>query len=138
MKVYCKLLAAAVIVFLVPSAARASIGGNAIPKYSYGQIWSSNQTMDVIPTTSASGNVWGVRCIIPSTNDSVDVKFTVDGGTVRTITLDPLYFEVDANGNHTSGWIPTNIAFSTSIRVQIHNTSLTTGTINCWASWGTN
>jgi len=138
MKVCCTLLVAAVIVFAVPSAARASVGGNAIPKYSYGQIYAPNQTIDVIPTTSASGNVWGVRCIIPSTSDPVDVKFTVDGGTVRTITLDPLYFEVDANGNHVSGWIPTDIAFSTSIRIQIHNTSLTAGDINCWASWGTN
>lgn len=138
MKTYCKLLVAAVIVFALPSAVRASVGGNAIPKYSFGQIFAPNQTIDVIATTNGSGNVWGVRCIIPSTSDSVDVKFTVDGGTVRTITLDPLYFEVDDSGNHVSGWIPIDVAFSTSIRVQIHNTSLTAGSINCWASWGTN
>ena len=138
MKICCKLLVAAVVVFVLPSAARASVGGNAIPKYSFGQLYTANQTVDLIPATSASGNVWGVRCLIPSSSDPVDVKFTVDGGTVRTITIDPLYFDEEESGKFTSGWIPMNIAFSTSIRVQIHNTSLTTGSINCVASWGTN
>ena len=138
MKVCCKLLVAAVLVFAVPSAVRASVGGNTTPKYSFGQIFAPNQTIDLIPSTSAAGNVWGVKCIIPSTSDPVDVKFTVDSGTVHTITLDPLYLEVDGSGNHTTGWVPMDIAFSTSIHVQIHNTSLTTGSINCFASWGTN
>src|SRR4051812_3399781 len=137
MKVCCKLLVAVAIVFLVPSAARASVGGNAIPKYSYGQIFAANSTVDLIPSTNGSGNVWGARCIISNTSDAVDLKFTVDGGTVRTITLDPLYFEQDAIGQLVSGWIPMDIAFSTSIRVQMHNGSVI-GTINCWASWGTN
>jgi hypothetical protein len=137
MKVCCKLLVAAVIVFVVPSSAQASVGGNAIPKYSFGQIFAPNSTTDLIPSTNGSGNVWGARCIISTTGDPVDIKFTVDGGTVRTITLDPLYFEQDAIGQVVSGWIPMNVAFSTSIHVQIHNGS-TSGTINCWASWGTN
>jgi hypothetical protein len=139
MKTLLKLLVAAAIVFVVPSAARAaSVGGNTIPKYSYGQIFAPNSTVDVIPSTSAAGNVWGVRCIIASTSDTVSVNFTVDGGTVRTLTLDPLLFEAEANGKLVSGWIPLDVVFSTSIRVQIHNTSLTTGTIDCWAAWGTN
>jgi hypothetical protein len=137
MKIYCTLLVAAVIVLLMPSAAQASVGGNAIPKYSFGQIFAASQTVDLIPTTNGSGNVWGVRCIISNTNDVVSVKFTVDGGTVRTITLDPLVFEQDATGQLVSGWIPMDIAFSTSIHVQIQNGAVI-GTINCWASWGTN
>jgi hypothetical protein len=140
MKTGFKLLMAATIVLVVSSAAQAAtVGGNAIPKYSYGQIFAPNQTIDVIPSTSSvSGNIWGVRCITSSTSDSVAVNFTVDGGTVRTITLDPLLFEADANGRLISGWIPLDVTFSTSIRVQIHNTSLTAGTIDCWAAWGTN
>jgi hypothetical protein len=137
MKICCTLLVAAVIVFVVPSAAQASVGGNAIPKYSFGQIFSPSSTVDLIATTSGSGNVWGARCIISNTSDAVDLKFTVDGGTVRTITLDPLNFEQDAIGQLVSGWVPLNVAFSTSIHVQMHN-GATTGTINCWASWGTN
>jgi hypothetical protein len=138
MKTLSRLLMAAVIVLVLPSAVQASIGGNAIPKYSYGQIFAPNQTIDVISTTNGSGNVWGVRCITSGTSDSVAVNFTVDGGTVRTITLDPLLFEADANGRLVSGWIPLDVAFSTSIRIQIHNTLLTAGTIDCWAAWGTN
>lgn len=138
MKTLSRLLMAAVIVLVLPSALQASIGGNAIPRYSYGQIWAPNQTMDVISTTNGSGNVWGVRCITSSTSDSIAVNFTVDGGTVRTINLDPLLFEEDNNSRLVSGWIPLDVAFSTSIRIQIHNTSLTAGTIDCWAAWGTN
>ena len=137
MKVCCKLLIAVVVVFVLPAAAQASVGGNAIPKYSFAQIFSPSSTIDLIPSTNGSGNVWGTRCIISNTSDAVDIKFTVDGGTVRTITLDPLSFEVDGIGQLVSGWIPMDIAFSTSIHVQIHN-GATGGTINCWASWGTN
>jgi|tagenome__1003787_1003787.scaffolds.fasta_scaffold17311497_1 hypothetical protein len=140
MKVWLKLLVAAVIVFAMPSAARASIGGNAIPKYNYAQIYATTSTVDLIPSTNGSGNVWGIRCIFPNTyfGPSVDVKFTVDGGTVRTINLDPAYFDQDVNSRYLSGWIPMNIAFSTSIRVQLSNVGHGTSTIDCWASWGTN
>jgi hypothetical protein len=140
MKISLKLLVAAFVLLVLPSAVQAAtVGGNAIPKYSYGQIFAPNQTVDVIPSTSSvSGNVWGVRCITSSTSDSVAVNFTVDGGTVRTITLDPLLFEADANGRLISGWVPLDVTFSISIRVQIHNTTLTAGTIDCWAAWGTN
>ncbi|HZF12031.1 MAG TPA: hypothetical protein VFE33_24865 [Thermoanaerobaculia bacterium] len=137
MKVFCKVLVVTVIAFVLPSTARASIGGNAIPKYSFGQIFAASSTVDLIPSTNGSGNVWGARCIISNTSDAVDLKFTVDGGTVRTISLDPLYFEQDEAGQLVSGWIPLDVAFSTSIRVQMQNGAVI-GTINCWASWGTN
>lgn len=138
MKTWSKFLLAAVAVLVLPSAVQASIGGNAVPHYSYGQIFAANQTIDVVSTTSGSGNVWGVRCITSSTSDTVGIIFTVDGGGTHTITLDPLMFESDASGRLRSGWVPMDIAFSTSIRIQMHNTTLTSGTIDCWASWGTN
>jgi hypothetical protein len=138
MKTWSKLLLAAAVVLVLPSAVHASVGGNAIPKYSYAQLFAPNSTVDLIPTTSGSGNVWGIRCITSSTSDSIVVTFTVDGNPSHTITIDPLLFEVDPNGRLISGWLNLDVAFSTSIHVQIHNTTLTAGTIDCWASWGLN
>jgi hypothetical protein len=140
MKVWLKLLVAAAIVSILPSAAQAAVGGNAIPHYNYAQIFAVSSTVDLVPSTNGSGNVWGVRCIFPSTGAGSGVKllFTVDGGTVRTITLDPTYFDQDVNSRYLSGWTPMDIAFSTSIRIQMNNTGLGTSTIDCWASWGTN
>ena len=139
MKTWSKLLLAAAVVLVLPSAVHASVGGNTTPKYSYAQLFAPNSTVDLIPNaTSVSGNIWGIRCITSSTSDSVAVNFTVDGNPVRTITLDPLLFEVDPNGRLISGWLNLDVAFSSSIHVQIHNTSLTAGTIDCWASWGLN
>lgn len=139
MKASLKLLVAILAVFLIPSAAMASIGGNAVPQYSHGQIFATNSTVDLIPSTSGSGNVWGVQCIMQSTGAAVTVKFTVDGGTTHSITVDSTAFAQEETGHPVSGWIPMNIAFSTSIHVQLNNTGLGTATtIDCWASWGTN
>jgi hypothetical protein len=138
MKTWSKLLLAAAVVLVMPSAVHAAVGGNAVPKYSYAQLFAPSSTVDLIPTTSGSGNVWGIRCITSSTSDPIVVTFTVDGGTSHAITIDPLLFEVDPNGRLISGWLNLDIAFSTSIHVQIHNTTLTAGTIDCWASWGLN
>jgi len=140
MKVSFKLLIVILGVLLVPSAAQASIGGNATPRYSFAEIFLSNSTIDLVPTTNGSGNVWGVKCIFPSTagGASLLVKFTVDGGTTNAITLDPTFLETDSSGRFVTGWIPMDIAFSTSIRVQLSNVSLGTARDDCWASWGTN
>jgi hypothetical protein len=140
MKIWLKLLVVTATLFAMPSIAQASVGGNAIPKYNYVQIYATSSTVDLIPTTNGSGNIWGIRCNFTSTafGPPVDVKFTVDGGTVRTITLDPSYFEQDAGSRYVSGWIPMNIAFSSSIHVQVSNVGHGTSTVDCWASWGTN
>ena len=140
MRTWLKLLTLAVLVLALPSAAHAAIGGNAIPKHNYVQIFATSSTVDLIPTTSASGNVWGIKCNFTTTafGPPVDVKFTVDGGTVRTITLDPQFLEQDGGGRYVTGWIPMDIAFSTSIHVQVSNVGHGTSTVDCWASWGTN
>lgn len=140
MKIWFTLVIAAVLVLALPSASQASVGGNAIPHYNHGQIFAVSSTVDLVPSTNGSGNVWGVKCIFPSNagGASVNVQFTVDGGTTRTITLDPTYFEQDEFSRFSSGWVPMDIAFSTSIRIQLNNTGLGTATIDCFASWGTN
>lgn len=140
MKVWFKLLIAAVIALVLPGMASASIGGNAIPHYSFAEIFSANSTIDLVSTTNGSGNVWGVKCIFPSTASGATllVQFTIDGGTTRTITLDPTFLEIDDNGRFVTGWIPMDLAFSTSIRIQLSNVSQGTARDDCWASWGTN
>jgi hypothetical protein len=130
------LLMIAVALLVAPVAALAS---NTVPKYSYAQIFTSNSTVDLIPTTSAIGDVYGIKCIFPSSagGASVNVKFTVDGGTTHTITIDPTFLEQDEGSQYVSAWVPMDIFFQTSIHVQLNNTSLGTATINCWASWAT-
>ncbi len=141
MKVCLKLVIAAAVLLALPSASRAAtVGGNAVPHYNHAEISSANSTVDLIPLTNGAGNVWGVMCVFPSTagGASVNVEFTVDGGTTHTITLDPTYFPQDENDKFMSGWVPMDITFSTSIHVQLNNTGLGTATIECFASWGTN
>jgi hypothetical protein len=129
------LLMIALAALVAPAAALA----DTVPKYSYAQISTSNSTVDLIPTTSATGDVYGIKCIFPSSagGASVNVKFTVDGGTTHTITIDPTYLEQDEGSQYVSAWVPMDIFFQTSIHVQLNNTSLGTATINCWASWAT-
>jgi hypothetical protein len=120
---------------LIPAVANAAV----TPKYNAANIFVANTTIDLIPSTSGSGNVYGISCVFPSNalGASVKVITTVDGGTSTNFIIDPttLEREADLAGQFVSGWIPFNIPFSSSIRVQLNNTSLGTASINCWASW---
>jgi hypothetical protein len=123
MKLRLTLIIVAAIALALPFASQAAtVGGNAVPHY------------------NGSGNVWGVKCIFPSNagGASVNVQFTLDGGTTRTITLDPTYYEQEEFSRFVSEWIPMDLTFSSSVRIQLNNTGLGTTTIDCWASWGTN
>jgi hypothetical protein len=135
-------LTALLCAFIIPALALAADPGNAVPKYNVATISLSNTTVDLIPSTSASGNVRGIKCLFPSNGAgaAVKIKTTVDGGTTTSFTIDPTLLEQESNaaGQYLSGWIPMNIQFTTSIQVQLNNTGLGTATINCFASWGTN
>jgi len=136
-----KLALTAALCAFIPSLAFAADPGNVTPRYSAATISLSNTTVDLIPSTSAAGNVRGIKCIFPGhTGASVKIKTSVDGATATSFTIDPtnLERESDSAGQFTSGWIPMNIQFTSSIQVQLNNTGLGTDTINCWASWGTN
>jgi len=126
----------------IPALAHAADPGNVTPRYSAATIFLSNSTVDLIPSTSAAGNVRGIKCIFPDNagGASVKIKTSVDGATATSFIIDPtnLEREADLAGQFTSGWIPMNIQFTSSIQVQLNNTSLGTANINCWASWGTN
>lgn len=134
-----RLVCALALLVLIPAAAHA---GNETPKYSAATIFTSNSTVNLIPSTSGSGNVRGIKCIFPSTASGASVKviFTVDGGTATSFIIDPTNLEREEalGGQFTSEWIPMDIEFFSSIQVQLNNTLLGTASINCWASWGLN
>jgi hypothetical protein len=115
---------------LVPVMASASGVG-----YSYAQIYQSNSTVDLVPSTSGSGSLNGIKCIFPN-SAAVKVTVTIDG-TASSFTIDPSDFERESNGagQYLSGWIPMSNFFATSLHITLNNTNLGTATINCWASW---
>jgi hypothetical protein len=122
------LLPALALFLLLPAAASAQ-------QYSYAQVYLANSTVDLIPSTSASGQVNAIKCNFASDSD-VKVEFTVDGNA-SSFTMDPTFFERESSGagQYLSGWIFVNVGFASSIHVQLNNTGLGTSTINCWASW---
>lgn len=131
----------------VPSLAMASIGGNAFPEYnSAGTGTLVNTTVDLIPLTSTvSGNVWGLQCVFASgtTVGTDNIKFYVDGSAARTIQVSGLSYPQESNaaGQWFTGWIPMNIAFTSSIHVTVDNTpqgNYEAVAVNCFISWGKN
>jgi len=124
---------------LIPAAGHA---GNLTPQYSAATISLANTTVNLIPSTSGSGDVRGIQCYFPSTAGGASVKviFTVDGGTSTSFIIDPTFLERESSGagQFVSGWIPMDIEFNSSIQVQLNNSLLGTTTIRCWAAWGLN
>jgi hypothetical protein len=130
MKLKQLLLVCASCLLLLPAAAAAQT-----IEYSYAQISLANSTVDLIPSTSATGSLMGIKCNFAADTD-VKLEFTIDGNASSFI-IDPTYFgrEASGAGQYLSGWIPFNTGFNTSIHVQLNNSTLGTSTINCWASW---
>jgi len=114
---------------LTASATFAADDGNTKPRLNNAAIFSG--TADIINQSSVSGNVKGVSCNFASTSQA-NVIFTVNGGTAQTINM-PGGF-VDANGDRHTGWVPMNIRFTSSIRVQIQYAS-GGGQADCDVSW---
>jgi hypothetical protein len=124
-------------IVLTASAAFAADDGNTKPRLSTGAATYYSGSQDIISTTSGSGNVKGVSCNIyysPSyPARGASVSFTVNGGTAQAIdVLTPAI--ADANGDRHTGWIPMNIRFTSSIRVQVQ-ISGGNSNIDCSVSW---
>ena len=115
--------------FLTASSATfAADDGNTKPRLTNNAV--SSGTADVINETSVSGNVKGVSCAL--SGGIAKVIFTVNGAATQTIDM-PVGF-LDSNGDRQTGWIPMNIRFTSSIRVQIQNTG-GSSQLNCDVSW---
>jgi len=115
--------------FLTASATFAADDGNTKPRLSNGAV--SYGTTDIIYETSVSGNVKGVSCTFSSTLAAI--IFTVNGAAAQAINM-PVGF-LDANGDRHTGWIPMNIRFTSSIRVQIQQGIGASSQLNCDVSW---
>jgi hypothetical protein len=128
-------VAVALVVALTPSTSAAD-DGQTQPRLSYGDVTASNTPSDIIAMTNGSGNIRGVYCQFIS-QGPVFIKFYVNGGAAQTITITNYYFPPDSNGNRTSGWVPFNIRFTSSIHVQMYKGSTpgSPGGMSCVVSW---
>ena len=117
----------ALFLFLTASATFAADDGNTKPRLTAGGTFTGS-TEDIINQSSVSGNVKGVSCHFPA-SASGSLTFTVNGATAQTISLPSGVPDVDG-AKHT-GWIPMNIRFTSSIRIQVSGN----GTIECEVSW---
>lgn len=98
--------------------------GNTKPRLNEGSLFSSG-TIDVPNTTSGAGNVKGIRC---TASNNLTVSVYVNGGTAQTFTITSSF----PNSGDTQ-WIPMNIRFSSSIRVNV--SSFSGDNSYCWVSW---
>lgn len=92
-------------------------------------------SVDLIPLTTGAGNLKGIHCNL-GTASQLSLKITLDGGTTQAFII--RYYFVDGNGSRQTGFIPMNLRFETSIRVQTERlgSPVTSGTTTCVASWG--
>jgi hypothetical protein len=116
-------------VLLMASPSFAADDGNTKPRLTSAAVFSG--TADIINQTSVSGNVKGVSCDY-ITSAQANLIFTVNGGTAQTIDMSGGI--PDANGDRHTGWVPMNIRFTSSVRVQIQYTG-SGGQANCAVSW---
>jgi hypothetical protein len=111
--------------------------GQTQPRLSSNEMYFANQTEDLIPLTSGSGNIKGVLCKSASSGILRNSRliFYVDGIPAQTIFFDEYPFSFDNGSNYSTGTIPMNIRFESSIRVVMQRTSASS-TYICMASWG--
>ena len=130
-----RMLGLAIVVFMaVTHNVMAVDDGQTRPKANYASTNSWSTYVDLVPTTNGSGNVKGIQCVTDPALPSV-VVFYVDGGAAQTVTLEAMVPLDSAATTHYTGWVPFNIRFASSIRIQIRKGSVITGSISCGASW---
>jgi hypothetical protein len=118
------------------SAARAADDGETQPKLTTATLSSPNTSTDIIGTTNGSGNVKGIHCLFAA-QVGVTINIYVNGGSAQAIYVDPYNCPEDNATNKDSGWIPMNVRFSSSIRVQMQRSSspVIYGNTICQVSW---
>ena len=126
-------LAVIAVMLVLALPALAADDGQTQPRLNYGDRSSANMSIDIVTTTNGSGNVKGVQCIFANgLNGTLNIY--INGGSAQSLALVGSEYPVDFNGANHSGWIPLNLRFTSSIRVQLQKGS-GTGLIGCWVSW---
>jgi hypothetical protein len=129
-----KNFALALLVLCLATTAWAADDGQTQPRLNYANLNSPNQSTDVISTTNGAGNVKGVACKF-FVNEPVAVKVYINGGSAQTFNVDTAWAPKDSDGNWTTGMIPYNLRFTSSIRVQIQRGAGGYGDTTCAVSW---
>jgi type 1 fimbria pilin len=130
-----QLSAGLVLLFALSSTAWAADDGQTRPRLSVAYVLYSQTSYDIIPTTNGSGNIKGVFCYMQAGGPFPAINFSVNGGTMQQISFSE--FPRDSEGDLSTGWIPYNIRFTTSIRVQMTTAASYIGQqyAQCWVSW---
>lgn len=127
------MLTTILVLSLLTPTALASDDGQTQPRLSHSAVIFPNTSFDVIPTTNGIGNIKGIQCTFVN-NSTGTLNIFVDGGSAQALTLTGNHYPRDVDGETFTGWIPFNIRFTTSIRVQLQKGS-GTGQIACSVSW---
>lgn len=115
--------------------------GQTRPRLSSASIFSPNTTVDLVPLTNGSGNLKGIHCIFDSasSNRLQQVDILVDGGAAQSLLLYAGDFpqESSGTGRTGTGFIPMNVRFESSLRIQLKRFSspATSYGVACLASW---
>jgi hypothetical protein len=123
------------ILMMFASAAWAADDGQTQPRLNSASLIYNSTTVDVVSTTNGAGNVKGVHCRFIN-GAGVTVNIYVNGGSSQALTLSAGDYPPDLNGENFSGWIPLNVRFTSSIRVQLQKTASSgNGWTPCVVSW---
>ena len=115
--------------------------GQTRPRLSAATIVSPNTTVDLVPLTNGSGNLKGIHCVFDSgaANRIQQVDIFVDGGAAQSLFVSSFYFPQESSGAGRvgTGFIPMNVRFETSLRIQLRRISSppVSYSVDCVASW---
>ena len=123
-------LSAVIALFVFATSVSAADDGQTQPRLSTAGLNNPNTSIDIVTTTNGAGNVKGVVCQYGAAA-ILTVKFYINGGAAQSVEItSPL----DSDG--ITGWIPMNLRFTSSIRVQLVRANVIAyGPTNCSVSW---
>ena len=129
-------LATFLVLNLFVPTAFASDDGQTQPRLNQADLVLPNTSVNIIGTTNGSGNVKGVYCRSANLS-SATINIYVNGGSAQALQITPIFYPEDVNGEKITGWIPLNVRFTSSIRVELQKAfNSGTGMVTCVVSWG--
>lgn len=131
-------LFAFLLTLLIAPGAQAADDGQTHPKLTSGAMsWGGGgYSTDIIGLTSGSGNIKGFFCSsINGALSSSTIQIYVNGGSAQILNLVDAPAIQDNDGmTYYTGWVPLNVRFSTSIKVQLTRSN-TNSQVGCSVSW---